>query len=204
MTAKAAGIKYALMSWLATKPTGTEDDDVLIIGDLNSYGSEDPIIALTNGGYQDLVKRFAGSTGYSYSYGGEIGYIDHALANESLAAQVIDTAIWHINTDEPKALDYNLEYKSEANQVNFYGADPYRASDHDPIIINLQLASGSVLAGDLDQDGDIDMNDVRAFSNGLRSGQSYDLSFDFNKDGIVSTADVRAMMAVCTRARCAI
>ena len=194
----------ALMSWLATKPTGTSDDDVLIIGDLNSYGSEDPIITLVNGGFQDLIKRFTGSTGYSYAYGGEIGYIDHALASESLAGQVVDTAIWHINTDEPKAFDYNLEYKSVANQANFYGPDAYRASDHDPIIINLQLASSTSLAGDLDGDGDIDMNDVRAFSNGLRSGESYDMSFDFNKDGIVSTADVRAMMALCTRSRCTV
>ncbi len=40
----------ALADWLATDPTGSDDADVLIIGDLNSYAKEDPITALSDAG----------------------------------------------------------------------------------------------------------------------------------------------------------
>ena len=50
----------ALADWLATDPTGSGDPDVLIIGDLNSYAKEDPIVALQNAGYTNLVAAFGG------------------------------------------------------------------------------------------------------------------------------------------------
>ena len=50
--------------------------------------------------------------GYSYVFDGQSGYLDHALASPSLAAQVNDVTEWHINADEPVALDYNLEFKT--------------------------------------------------------------------------------------------
>jgi len=37
---------------------------------------------------------------------------------------------WHINSDEPAALDYN-----DYNQEYLYHPDPYRSSDHDPVVI---------------------------------------------------------------------
>jgi len=192
-----------LLSWLAGKPTGTSDDDVLVIGDLNAYAKEDPITTLTAQGYKDLVSSYEGLGAYTYAFAGEMGNLDHALANESLSSQVVDTAIWHINADEPVALDYNVEKKSATQQSDFYGADAYRASDHDPIIVSLSLTSSNVLVGDFDSDGDIDINDVRAFSNALRAGQTFSLEYDFNGDGVVNTLDVRAMMSSCTRSRCA-
>ena len=48
---------------------------------------------------------------------GQSGYLDHALASSSLAAQATGAAEWHINADEPIALDYNVEFKS-ANHVD--------------------------------------------------------------------------------------
>ena len=50
----------ALADWLATDPTGSGDEDLLIIGDLNSYAKEDPIAALQGAGYTDLVAEFGG------------------------------------------------------------------------------------------------------------------------------------------------
>ena len=71
------------------------------------------------------------------------GYLDHALASPSLAAQATGADDWHINADEPIALDYNVEFKT-TNQVNtFYDSGPYRASDHDPVVIGLALSSAS-------------------------------------------------------------
>ncbi|MBI3899268.1 MAG: ExeM/NucH family extracellular endonuclease [Gammaproteobacteria bacterium] len=128
----------ALVDWLATDPTHSGDPDFLIIGDLNSYAKEDPVSAIKNGGYTDLIDAHIGAaSGYSYLFTGQSGYLDHALANKSLAAKVTGITEWHDNCDEPHVLDYNTEFKT-ANQINLlYNADAYRASDHDPVIIGL-------------------------------------------------------------------
>lgn len=138
----------ALADWLATDPTGSGDPDYLVIGDLNSYRFEDPIETLLGAGFTNLVAEFGGDTPYSYVFNGESGYLDHALASASLAAQATGTTDWHINPDEPIVLDYNVEFKT-ANQINtFYDDGPYRASDHDPVVIGLNLnAAPSVQAG---------------------------------------------------------
>ncbi|GAP12862.1 predicted extracellular nuclease [Longilinea arvoryzae] len=125
----------ALAAWLATDPTGTGDPDVLILGDLNAYAMEDPIAALQSAGYTEL----APSGAYSYAYDGQWGALDHALASASLAGQVAGAAEFHINADEPAVLDYNTEYKTAGQLVSLYSADVYRAADHDPLIVGLNL-----------------------------------------------------------------
>ncbi len=131
----------ALAEWLAGNPTGSDDEDFLIIGDLNSYAEEDPIRALQTQGFTDLIKQFVpAAEAYSYVFNGESGYLDHALGTSTLTSQVTDVTVWHINADEPRVLDYNVEFQS-AQQVNeLYNADPYRSSDHDPVIVGLDLA----------------------------------------------------------------
>jgi predicted extracellular nuclease len=124
-----------LLNWLATDPTGSADPDFLIIGDLNAYAMEDPIATLKAAGYTNLV----GEDAYSYVYFGQAGYLDHALASSSVAEQVTDASIWHINADEPSVLDYNTECKSAGQVVSLYAADEYRSSDHDSVIVDLEL-----------------------------------------------------------------
>ncbi len=193
-----ANASTALVNWLGTDPTASGDSDILIIGDLNAYAMENAITNITDSGYTNLVDAFVGSTAYSYVYRGETGYLDHALANASLTAKVTDVTEWHINSDEPIALDYNTEYK----QASFYENDVYRMSDHDPVIIGFDFTPEAII-GDLDGDGDVDINDVRALMIAIRSRQPIDLKFDFNEDGIVNILDLRMMMRMCTRSRCA-
>jgi LPXTG-site transpeptidase (sortase) family protein len=126
----------ALVNWLATDPTGSGDPDFLIIGDLNSYAKEDPITAITSAGYINLVNAFLGANGYSYVFGGQKGYLDHALANAAMYSQVTGVTEWHINADEPSALDYN-----DYNQAALYTPAFYRSADHDPVIIGLSLGT---------------------------------------------------------------
>jgi predicted extracellular nuclease len=128
-----------LTAWLATDPTGSGDSDFLIIGDLNAYAKEDPIATIKNAGYTNLTETFLGQLAYSYVFQGQSGYLDHALATSGLASQVNGVAEWHINCDEPVALDYNVEFKSAGQVTSFYGTEPYRSSDHDPVIIGLTL-----------------------------------------------------------------
>ena len=129
-----------LTDWLATDPTGSGDPDFLITGDLNAYAMEDPIALIEAAGYTDLVESYIGADAYSYVYFGQAGYLDHALANSRLAAQVTGATIWHINADEPRVLDYNEEFESAVQVAGLYHGDAYRSSDHDPVIVGLGLA----------------------------------------------------------------
>jgi predicted extracellular nuclease len=138
----------ALAAWLATDPTGSRDSDVLVIGDLNSYRNEDPIRALEAAGYTDLVERFGGDEAYGYLFDGQLGYLDHALANASLLSQVTGATEWHINADEVPLLDYNdavhdapgeAPFERESGALPLYAPDPYRSSDHDPVVVGLDL-----------------------------------------------------------------
>jgi hypothetical protein len=137
----------ALAAWLAKDPTGSGDPDFLLLGDLNSYAQEDPVAEIKSAGYTDLVDSFVGDRAYSYVHAGQAGYLDHALANKSLASQVVGTTIWHINADEPRALDYNddrLDSGEGLDSVNpayLYMSDAYRSSSHDPILVSLDLVS---------------------------------------------------------------
>lgn len=128
------------ITWLATDPTGSGDPDVIILGDLNSYAMEDPIRAARDAGYTDLHQKYIGLEDYSYIFDGFSGYLDHFLANESMTAQVKGATTWHINADEPAVLDYNTEHNPPA----LYAPTPYRASDHDPVIIGFSPISARI------------------------------------------------------------
>ncbi|MEZ4863123.1 MAG: ExeM/NucH family extracellular endonuclease [Caldilineaceae bacterium] len=126
-----------IAAWLATDPTDSGDPDFLIIGDLNSYAQESPITTLQTAGYVNLIQHFNGAEAYSYVFDGQLGYLDHALASRSLVTQVVGATDWHINADEPKVLDYDEAF----NPPGYYAPDPYRASDHDPVLIGLKLTT---------------------------------------------------------------
>jgi predicted extracellular nuclease len=128
----------ALVNWLAADPTGSGDSDFLIIGDLNAYDKEDPIDAVVAGGYSDLVSLYQGEYAYSYVFDGQLGYLDHALANADLLGEVTGTTVWHINADEPDLIDYDTSFKQDAQDA-IYAPDAYRSSDHDPVVVGLAL-----------------------------------------------------------------
>ncbi|HET6626513.1 MAG TPA: ExeM/NucH family extracellular endonuclease, partial [Nocardioidaceae bacterium] len=128
-----------LAAWLAADPNGQKDSDVLVMGDLNSYAMEDPIRALEGAGFENLVEKFEGEDAYSYVFDGQWGYLDHALGSASLVDQVTGVTTWHINADEPTALDYDATFKSDSQDETLYAPTPYRSSDHDPVLVGLNL-----------------------------------------------------------------
>jgi len=129
----------ALGRWLQTNPTGIATDDVLITGDMNAYHAESPIQALINDfGYVDMVDRFGSKTkAYSYVFRGQSGYLDHALASPSLASKITKVMDWHINADESSAFEYGTGYKSPKQIEEYYTTEPFRCSDHDPLLLGL-------------------------------------------------------------------
>jgi hypothetical protein len=140
----------ALLAFINTTvlPT-TGDPDVLIIGDLNSYRNENPITTLEAAGYVDLIDTRLGANAYSYLFSAQLGYLDYVLASASLAPQVAGVTEWHINADESDLLDYNdatrdtgessFERRSAAQPL--YAADAFRTSDHDPVLVGMNLAA---------------------------------------------------------------
>ena len=129
----------ALNTWLKTDPTNSGDEDFLIIGDLNAYMEEDPVTYLESEGYQNLLNSI--DNPYSFTFDGQAGALDHALASNTLDHQVTGVAEWHINADEADAFDYNLDFGRNPNL--FDGEIPFRVSDHDPLVIGLDLENDS-------------------------------------------------------------
>ena len=137
----------ALVDWIATDPTGSGDPDFLIVGDLNSYAMEESIDAIKAGhddiagnsdDYTNLISHFHGAYAYSYTFDGQAGYLDYAIANASIFSQVTGAADWHINSDEPSILDYDTTFKPPAQEA-LYEVNPYRTSDHDAVVVGLNL-----------------------------------------------------------------
>ena len=139
----------ALVDWLAADPTVSGDPDFLIAGDLNSYAMEDPIDAIKAGpddmlgtadDWTNLIERYEGTYAYSYVFDGQAGYLDHALSSATLTGQVTGATTWHINADEPDVLDYDTTFKPPAQDL-LYELNAYRTSDHDPVLVGLELVN---------------------------------------------------------------
>ena len=112
------------------------DEDVLIMGDLNAYGKEDPIQSLIQGGFTDLHRAFHADSAYSYVYNNEAGYLDNALASASLLPQVTGVSVFHVNADEPTLFGY---------AAAGYQPNMYRYSDHDPVVVGLSLGKSHTI-----------------------------------------------------------
>ncbi|UOG91353.1 MAG: ExeM/NucH family extracellular endonuclease [Candidatus Thiothrix sulfatifontis] len=121
-----------LMTQLASAP----NQRILLLGDFNAYAKEDPIDVVKAAGYVDL----ASSHSSSYVFDGEWGTLDYAFASPSLAAKVAGSATWHINADEPVGFDYDMTFKKAAQDTSYYNASAFRSSDHDPVLVGLNLA----------------------------------------------------------------
>lgn len=127
-----------ILTWMQGICTGVGDNDVILMGDLNSLGEEDPLDILRAGGFADQGTRFHPGD-YSYRLGDTRGRLDHAFASSTMAAQISDANHWHINADEPAFYDYNTEGKTTA-QLALNVGTPFRSSDHDPVLMGLTLA----------------------------------------------------------------
>lgn len=90
---------------------------------------------LTPNRYANLLRPGA----YSCQYPGQSATLDHEPVSPSLLPQITDVAEWQIKADEPPVFDYNLDFGRDSTM--FDAASPYRALDHDPIVIGLDLTA---------------------------------------------------------------
>lgn len=129
----------SVLSNYQTNRSYYEEEDLLVMGDLNAYAKEDPIMALINGGMTDLHRYFHADSSYSYTFRGTAGYLDHALCNSTLLEQVTGMAAYHINSDENDNYTYNGKWADETM---------FRYSDHDPVLVGLRLGAAFAVPDD--------------------------------------------------------
>jgi 5'-nucleotidase len=118
----------AILAFTAQLEETSGSGDMLLIGDFNAYGKEDPIDVFTSNGWSDLVADKTDGQ-YTYTFDGELGSLDHVIASPSLASSITGAGVWGINSPEWSDRGYAFGATEEGT--------PYRSSDHDPIIVGV-------------------------------------------------------------------
>jgi predicted extracellular nuclease len=118
-------------AWLASDPLHAgKDVPRLVLGDFNAYAQEDPLRALYADGWQDaFALRERRQRPYSFVFDGAAGRLDHALLDPAMREHLRGAEEWHVNSDEADFFDPRNEHSP----------GPWRASDHDPILLGLQF-----------------------------------------------------------------
>ena len=160
----------------------------LILGDLNSYANEDPILLLTElpDGYsvtpardtfigdeemdgsdpESLTESFGYRNvirerhpdSYSYSYDDTLGTLDYILADADTAENNVVAAI-DWNINSPEST--YVDYTTEYSGDLPEYSDIYRASDHDPAVVVLTFSSEvEAQSSESDFDNEDDDNDL--------------------------------------------
>ena len=122
------------------------DLPTFLVGDFNAYTKEDAITKLVEGGF-NIVESEKDYDQASYQFAGQLGTLDHVLANAAAKELIQDSAVWNINGDEPVAFEYS---RRNYNAQDFFGegddklygyGNPFRSSDHDPVKVGLSTAT---------------------------------------------------------------
>jgi len=137
----------ALARFAGTVARASGVADTVLVGDFNAYGREDPPTLLAAAGFADQVARFD-ADGYSYVFDGAAGRLDGVFASATMARRVTGVTEWHVNADEPELLDYAFARRlpgpaSAASTATGWTPTPWRASDHDPVVIGLRAKAAT-------------------------------------------------------------
>ena len=122
-----------MSAWVKTIAASTGTDNILILGDMNAYRNEDPINAIRDAGFTELMdkKQRDKEQGqvYSFVYFGQHGTLDYAFSSDAMLPNVEQAFIWNINA----ALPANMKLPQ-----------PWlRFSDHDPVVVDIRSRQSS-------------------------------------------------------------
>ena len=127
------GVRVKQARALATFAQRFNGTPTLLVGDFNAYTKEDPLKVLTDAGWA----HESGHGDSSYVYGGRSGSMDHVFASSAAHPLITEVKSWAVNAQESIAFEYS---RANYNAYLAFEADnPYRASDHNPEIIGLNL-----------------------------------------------------------------
>lgn len=126
-----------------------KDEKVILLGDYNANLKSKAIGKIMDNGFYNLVEMF-NENEYTYSYNGFRSTLDYAFTNSAFKSHIKDAYVWHINADESDLRDYNItlqkcnrgtfkpdNYKPQYSL--FDKSTPFRSSDHDPVIVHINI-----------------------------------------------------------------
>lgn len=176
----------SLVDFAGQQQDAADSDYVYLLGDFNAYTQEDPMQVFYEAGFKDVASEMTDKS--TYVFKSRTGSLDHVLALDASGSDAGDQAtadqaaapgaqadlpssafeaitgadVWNINSVEALAHEYS---RFNYNISDFYAPDPFRASDHDPVVVGLFGPDGE----DGDEDGDEDGNH-NAGKNGTAKG----------------------------------
>ena len=90
---------------------------------MNAYRNENPIQAIRQSGFTELIESESPGASYSFAFYGLHGTLDYAFGSKALLDKVQRAYIWQVNSTLPG----NMELP-----------EPWlRFSDHDPVVVDL-------------------------------------------------------------------
>jgi uncharacterized protein len=108
--------------------------ELIAAGDFNDFPDSQPLNALTGAGLMNLMPQIPHASAYTYIFQGVSQILDPVLVSPSLvynSGEGLFPSITHLNADYP---------------VSWEGDDsvPRRATDHDPVMVNVILLPYSI------------------------------------------------------------
>jgi hypothetical protein len=175
-----------VLDFVDTLVASTGDPDVIVLGDMNAYMAEDPILELetelTNvfAEHADDPSSFNFFAASSAPWIGR-GSLDHIFTTPAMAHKVTTVAEWHINADEPNMLGWSNPATSASG--------PYRASDHDPVLMGLRIPAPFT-----DTAGSIFVDDITWVAEaGITRGCNPPLNDNYCPDDLLTRGQLAAM-----------
>ena len=136
----------ALVEFADQFAAAADTDRVFLTGDFNAYNREDPVGVIEQAGYVNVAAALTDEE--TYQFDGQVGSLDHVFASDAVFGDVTGADIWNINAFESVGREYS---RFNNNVTPLVDVDaPYRASDHDPELVgvDLPLLSGATVTAD--------------------------------------------------------
>jgi 5'-nucleotidase len=132
----------ALVDFVTSLEAQTDTDRVFLLGDFNSYAKEDPLAIIEDAGFVNVEQRLTDEE--TYQFEGQHGSLDHVFASPAAFAAVTGADVWAINAPESIGREYS---RFNSNVTNLFDASsPFRASDHDPVIVGYDPGEAAQVA----------------------------------------------------------
>ncbi|PPT09636.1 Alkaline phosphatase [Geitlerinema sp. FC II] len=135
----------AVQSFASDLLSADSDANLVVLGDLNEFEFVSPVTGLESVGLTNLVNTLDEDERYSFIFQGNSQELDHILVSDSLA-----------NGAEFDIVRVNSEFAET----------PQRASDHEPLLVQLEIAATD------GGDGDDSVEEQPPVSDGDESGES--------------------------------
>jgi len=116
----------AQLEWLENLSGKLGTENILVLGDMNAYRMEDPVMRFKAASYVDLVEQLSGLPQHSFLYWGQTGTLDYIFASPEMAGYAQAAQIWHINSNHARKMEHPQPW--------------LRASDHDPVIVDFDFS----------------------------------------------------------------